>query len=220
MLEKKTVQSTRVKYEITHVAWLSPTERCPLLRSGIGGRYPSRSAARARAAANPLHVAGACTGYRSTGQTDRQTDRRTDTVPLIIRRSPPEAPLKPRQHGALQILYCTVWTASINSAARRKRGFCVLFFARGRTTPRDGLLHLTVESYWPYGHYLPTVIVIVILIIIGIPSPTHSFTLGLNPSFSAKSSLPQPFLFLIQVSLYGFPRLFTVTSEHIRLFTF
>ena len=35
-----------------------------------------------------------------------------------------------------------------------------------------------------------------------------------------KSSLLQPFLFLIQVSLYGFPRLFTVTSEHIRLFTF
>ena len=35
-----------------------------------------------------------------------------------------------------------------------------------------------------------------------------------------KSSLPHPFLFLIQVSLYGFPRLFTVTSEHIRLFTF
>ena len=35
-----------------------------------------------------------------------------------------------------------------------------------------------------------------------------------------KSSLPQPFLFLLQDSLYGFPRLFTVTSEHIRLFTF
>ena len=35
-----------------------------------------------------------------------------------------------------------------------------------------------------------------------------------------KSSLPHPFLFLIQVSLYGFPRLFTVTSEHVRLFTF
>ena len=34
------------------------------------------------------------------------------------------------------------------------------------------------------------------------------------------SSLPQPFLFLLQDSLYGFPRLFTVTSEHIRLFTF
>ena len=59
------------------------------------------------------------------------------------------------------------------------------------------------------------------LIIISIPSPTHSFTLGLNPSFSANpSSLPHPFLFLIQFSLYVFPRLFTVTSEHIRLFTF
>ena len=28
----------------------------------------------------------------------------------------------------------------------------------------------------------------VVLIIIGIPSPTHSFTLGLNPSFSANPS--------------------------------
>jgi len=33
-------------------------------------------------------------------------------------------------------------------------------------------------------------------------------------------SLPQPFLFLLQDSLSGFPRLFTVTFEHIRLFTF
>jgi len=30
----------------------------------------------------------------------------------------------------------------------------------------------------------------------------------------------KPFLFLLQDSLYGFPILFTVTSEHIRLFTF
>ena len=45
-----------------------------------------------------------------------------------------------------------------------------------------------------HPHYLPTVILIVILkewvgdgipVITGIPSPTHSFTLGLNPSFSA-----------------------------------
>ena len=35
-----------------------------------------------------------------------------------------------------------------------------------------------------------------------------------------KSGIDQPFLFLLQDSLYGFPRLFTVTSEHIRLFTF
>ena len=61
-----------------------------------------------------------------------------------------------------------------------------------------------------YDHYLPTVILIVILIIIGIPSPTHSFTLGLNPSFSANPTYPSLSFFLIQVSLYGFPRLFTL----------
>jgi len=65
-------------------------------------------------------------------------------------------------------------------------------------------------------HYLPTVI----LIIIGIPSPTHSFTLGLNPSFSANRPYHSLSFFFLQDSLYGFPRLFTVTSEHIRLFTF
>jgi len=59
-------------------------------------------------------------------------------------------------------------------------------------------------------HYLPTVILIVILIIIGIPSPTHSFTLGLNPSFSANPAYPSLSFFVIQVSLYGFPRLFTL----------
>jgi len=59
-----------------------------------------------------------------------------------------------------------------------------------------------------------------ILIIIGIPSPTHSFTLGLNPSFSANPPYRSLSFFLLQVSLYGFPRLFTVTSEHIRLFIF
>ena len=50
---------------------------------------------------------------------------------------------------------------------------------------------------------------------------THSlFHSRLKSFLFCKSSLLQPFLFLIQVSLYGFPRLFTVTSEHIRLFTF
>jgi len=47
----------------------------------------------------------------------------------------------------------------------------------------------------------------------------HSRLTGVNPSFSANPpyrSLP----FLLQDSLYGFPRLFTVTSEHIRLFIF
>jgi len=52
-------------------------------------------------------------------------------------------------------------------------------------------------------------------------SITHSlFHSRLKSFLFCKSSLPQPFLFLLQVSLYGFPRLFTVTSEHIRLFYF
>ena len=52
-------------------------------------------------------------------------------------------------------------------------------------------------------------------------SITHSlFHSRLKSLLFCKSSLPQPFLLLFQDSLYGFPRLFTVTSEHIRLFTF
>ena len=52
-------------------------------------------------------------------------------------------------------------------------------------------------------------------------SITHSLFHSIFKSFLfCKSSLPQPFLFLLQDSLYGFPRLFTVTAEHIRLFTF
>jgi len=67
-----------------------------------------------------------------------------------------------------------------------------------------------------YGHYMPTVI----LIIIGIPSPTHSFTLGLIPSFS-----PNPSHRSLSFSFFRFhymdsPRLLTVTSEHIRLYLF
>ena len=42
-------------------------------------------------------------------------------------------------------------------------------------------------------------------------SITHSlFHSRLKSFLFCKSSLPQPFLFLIQVSLYGFPRLFTL----------
>jgi len=47
-------------------------------------------------------------------------------------------------------------------------------------TAAAGLL-MWIRQPSDIGHYLPTVI----LIIIGIPAPTHSFTLGLNPSFSA-----------------------------------
>ena len=45
-------------------------------------------------------------------------------------------------------------------------------------------------------------------------SITHSlFHSRLKSFLFCKSSLPQPFFFLIQVSPYGFPRLFTVTSS-------
>ena len=56
-----------------------------------------------------------------------------------------------------------------------------------------------------YDHYLPTVILIVILIIIGIPSPTHSFTLGLNPSFSANPPYPSLSFFSFRFHYMDFP---------------
>jgi len=56
---------------------------------------------------------------------------------------------------------------------------------------------------------------------------TMSGELCLNATTQAKyyrraeeSLANNTFLFLLQDSLYGFPILFTVTSEHIRLFTF
>ena len=47
--------------------------------------------------------------------------------------------------------------------------------------------------------------------------PTHSFISGSKPSFSANPSHCSPSFFLLQDSLglHGFPRLFTVISEHI-----
>ena len=54
-------------------------------------------------------------------------------------------------------------------------------------------------------HYLPTVILIVILIIIDIPSPTHSFTLGLNPSFSANPPYRSLSFFSFRFHYMDFP---------------
>ena len=73
--------------------------------------------------------------------------------------------------------------------------------------------HLTVESY--------TIIISLQSYFYYLYSITHSlFHSRLKSFIFCKSSLPQPFLFLLRDSLYGFPRLFTPTSEHIRLFTF
>jgi len=61
---------------------------------------------------------------------------------------------------------------------------------------------------------LPTVI----LIIISFPSPTHSFTPGLKPSFSANPSHRSLSFFFFRTD-YMIPQTFTVTSdEHIRFY--
>jgi len=73
--------------------------------------------------------------------------------------------------------------------------------------------HLTVESY--------TIIIISHTVIRAAYSITLSlFHSRLKSFLFCKSSLPQPFLFLLQNSLCGFSRVFTITSEHIRLFYF
>ena len=41
--------------------------------------------------------------------------------------------------------------------------------------------------------------------IIGIPSPTHSFTLGLNPSFSANPPYHSLFFFSFRIHYMDFP---------------
>ena len=58
-----------------------------------------------------------------------------------------------------------------------------------------------------YDHYLPTVI----LIIIGIPSPNHSFTLGLNPFPDCLLLLLSIFVFLLS-SFFLFYTLLVVGS--------
>ena len=52
-----------------------------------------------------------------------------------------------------------------------------------------------------YDHHLPTVI----LIIMGIPSPTHSFTLGLNPYFSANPPYRSVSFFFFRIHYMDFP---------------
>ena len=58
-----------------------------------------------------------------------------------------------------------------------------------------------------------------ILIFISFPSPTHSFSPGSKPCFSANPSHCS-LLFLLQDWLHGFPRLFTITSTNIRFLLF
>jgi len=73
--------------------------------------------------------------------------------------------------------------------------------------------HLTVESY--------TIIIFLQSYFYYWYSITHwLFHSRLKSFLFCESSLQQPFLCLLQDSLYGFPSLLTATSEHIRLFYF
>jgi len=72
-----------------------------------------------------------------------------------------------------------------------------------------------ISFYFILFHYLPTVI-----LLLWYSFPHSLFHSRLKSFLFCESSLRQPFLCLLQDSLYGFPRLFTATSEHIRLFTF
>ena len=71
-----------------------------------------------------------------------------------------------------------------------------------------------------YDHYLPTVILIVILIIIGIPSPTHSFTLGLSPSFSANPPYRSLSFFSFRFHYMDFPDCLLLSISVFLLFSF
>jgi len=57
-----------------------------------------------------------------------------------------------------------------------------------------------------------------ILIIISIPSSPRSFIPDLKPSFSANPSRSAAFPFFFRTDNMDFPRLFTVTSEHVRFY--
>jgi len=63
------------------------------------------------------------------------------------------------------------------------------------------LLLLLLRERQTDKHYLPTVI----LIIISIPSPTHSFTLGLNPSISANPPYRSLSFFSFRIHYMNFP---------------
>ena len=63
------------------------------------------------------------------------------------------------------------------------------------------LLIIIISLSLSRHHYLPSVI----LIIIGIPSPTHAFTLGLNPSFSANPPYRTLSFFSFRIHYMDFP---------------
>jgi len=113
-------------------------------------------------------------------------------------------------------------SAGVSAALRPQRAAAIDLYvlypqgAQQQTRRPPLLLSIDGTDGWTDRLIVILIILIVILIV------HHPLTLSLlaKSFLFCKSSVPQPFLFLLRDSLYGFPRLFTVTSEHIRLFTF
>ena len=80
-------------------------------------------------------------------------------------------------------------------------GFVLLTVLASVVQCRQLLIRNVQDLSILYDHYLPTVT----LIIIGIPSPTYSFTLGLNPSFSANPPYRSLSFFSFRFHYMDFP---------------
>ena len=75
-------------------------------------------------------------------------------------------------------------------------------------------LHCSAANLFATSYMEATCLLRLLLTIIWWP-PTHSFTPGLKPSFSANPPHCSPSFLLLKYSLHGFPGLFSVISEHI-----
>ena len=105
-------------------------------------------------------------------------------------------PCTPNRPRRMDITRFSIQTAGLVFGNFGGTGLCS-YRVRGVGSSR-AVEHLTRILY---DHYLPTVI----LIIIGTPSPTHSFTLGLNPSFSANPPYPTLSFFSFRFHYMDFP---------------
>jgi len=110
----------------------------------------------------------------------------------------PCAELSRRRIGGAELSHSGAWISV------RGTGLCSY---RVRGVDGSCAKHLTVESY-------TVVVLLTFIIIISIPSPRHSFIPDLNLPFLQIL----PTVAFLSSRLYGFPRLFIVTSEHAGLY--
>jgi len=108
------------------------------------------------------------------------------------------APSWPRRSGRAALSHSGAWISV------RGAGLCSY---RVRGVDGSCAKHLTVESY-------TVAMLLTFIIISSIPSPRHSFIPDLNLPFLQIL----PTVAFLSSRLYGFPRLFIVTSEHAGLY--